>query len=113
MITSSFRPKSWHQLLASGFETRLYAIEDLPTGKRRVLLECSAWHRNQPAVVWFLQDLDSEQRYRITVFKSRTAGNYGPEGIDLSHVPPRTTLTIEIHQNRTGSFRIQGVQLSK
>jgi hypothetical protein len=107
---TSQRPKPWRQLLESGFETRLYAIEDLPTGKRRVLLENSAWHPNQWAVVWFLRDLDSEQLYRITIFKNRQTGGYGPVS-DLADVAPGTSLTIEIHQNRTGTFRIQNTQL--
>lgn len=102
------RPTPWRQLLESGFETRLYEFEDLPTGRRRVLLEKSAWHRNQPAVIWFLRDLDSEQRYRISIFQNRRRTGYGPEGSDLAGVPSGTSLTIEIVASRTGTFRIQG-----
>jgi hypothetical protein len=111
-MTHQVRPMSWHQLMESRFETQLYAYENLPTGTRRVLLEKSAWHRYQAAVIWFLRDLDSEKRYRISIFRNRQNNGYGPEQLDLAAVPSGTSLTIEIHQNRTGTFRIQGATVS-
>jgi hypothetical protein len=81
-MNSIVRPMSWRQLLKSGFEMHLYAFEDLPTETQRVVLEQAAWHplgtrlapgQRVPAVVWFLRDLESEQRYtslysRIGIF---------------------------------------------
>jgi hypothetical protein len=109
---SGFRPQSWRQFWESGFETELYRWEGLPIGRRRVILEASAWHRNCAAVVCFLRDLDSEQRYRITVFRDRETESYGPQGLNFSAVLPGTSLTIDIHQNHSGTFRIQAAQLS-
>jgi hypothetical protein len=88
-----YRPQSWRQFWESGFETELYGWEDLPIGRRRVILEASAWHRNRPAVVCFLLDLDSEQRYRITVFRDSETVKYGPQGFNFSAVSPGTSLT--------------------
>ncbi|MFL6237305.1 MAG: hypothetical protein ACJ76N_29535 [Thermoanaerobaculia bacterium] len=113
-MNSQFRPTPWRQLLQSGFETHLYEFEDLPTGTRRVVLENATWHPGQrvPAVVWFLRDLDSEQRYRISIFQNRQRNGYGPvEGLDLAGVPPGASLAVEIHQNGTGTFRIVGAQV--
>lgn len=109
---SEFRPQSWRQLWESGFETELYRWEDLPIGRRRVILEASAWHRNCEAIVCFLRDLDSEQRFRITVFRDRETESYGPQGLNFSAVPPGTSLTADIHQNHSGTFRILAAQLS-
>jgi hypothetical protein len=106
----SSRPKSWGHILESGFDTRIYPYRDLPTGSRRVVLEESLWHRYKPAVVCFLRDLDSEQRYRITVFRDPETAIYGTDGVDFSHLPTGTTLTVEIQQNRTGTFRIVGAR---
>jgi hypothetical protein len=105
-MKSEYRPVPWRRFFESGFETSPYETSDLPTGPRRVLLEASAWHRNQPAVTCFFRDLDSEQRYRISVFRTSKSGLYGPEGFDFSAVPPGTTLAIEILQNQTGTYRI-------
>jgi hypothetical protein len=104
---------SWSQLVHSEFDTQLYAFENLPTGTRRVLLEKAVWAPGQRvhAVVWFLRDLDSEQRYRVSIFRNRQGDSYGPEGLDLAGVPSGASLIIEIHQNRTGTFRIQGAQV--
>ena len=65
-----------------------------------------------PAVVCFLRDLDSEQLYRITVFRDPETQQYGPQGFNFSAVPPGTSLTLEIHQNHSGTFRIQAAQLA-
>ena len=112
-MNSKVRPMSWRQFLESGFETHPYSFEDLPTGTRRVVLKIAAWHPAQrvPAVVWFLRDLDSEQRYRISIFRNRQGNSYGPEGLDLADVPPGASLAVEIHQNGTGTFRIVGAQV--
>jgi len=112
-MNNKARPMSWRQFLESGFETHLYAYEDLPTGTRRVVLEKAVWHPGQrvSAVVWFLRDLDSEQRYRISIFRNRQRNGYGPEAVDLANVPPGASLTVEIHQNRTGTFRLVGAQV--
>jgi len=109
MTNTEVGPKSWRRLLQSGLDLSLYPFEDVPTGKRRVVLEDSAWHRNQPAVVCFFRDLDSEQRYRITVFW-RSTGVYGPEGLNFAVASPGTYMTLEIHQTRNGTFRILGAQ---
>jgi hypothetical protein len=108
---SGCRPKSWRILLESGFEPRLYSHEGLPTGRRRVMLEESLWHRTNVAVVCFFRDLDSDQRYRISVFRHPQTHEYGLDGVDFSHLCPGTILTVEVHQNSTGTFRIQGAQL--
>lgn len=112
-MNSKVRPMPWRQFLESGFEMSLYAFEHLPTGTRRVELEKAVWHPGPrvSAVVWFLRDLDSEQRYRISIFRNRQQNGYGPEGADLANVPPGASLTVEIHQNRTGTFRIVGAQV--
>jgi len=112
-MAEAFRPMSSHQLMESGFETQLYAFEHLPTGNRSVLLEKSAWHRNQPAVVWFLRDLVSEQRYRISIFQNRQRNGYGPGEQDLAVIPPGTCLTIEVRATRTGTFRIVETQTNR
>lgn len=107
-------PKSWRQLLDSGFDTRLYSWDDLPTGRRRVILMESSWHRDQPGIINYLRDLDSEQCYRITVFKDRKSGRYGPpQGPDFARVRPGSILTIVIEPTRTGRFRIQSAELDE
>jgi hypothetical protein len=106
------RPKSWRILLDSGFEPRDYPWEGLPIGTRRVTLDESLWHRHETAVICFFHDLDSDQRYRLTVFRDPETHEYGPKSFDVSHLCPGTILTIEIHQNRTGTFRLQAAQLA-
>ena len=112
MSGERYRPQSWRQLWESEFETEPYRWEGLPIGRRRVILEASAWHRNSAAVICFLRDLDSEQRFRITVFRDRATEMYGPQGFDLATVAPGTSLTIDIHQNHSGTFRIQAAEFS-
>jgi hypothetical protein len=106
------RPMSWRKLLQAGFEPRLYPADGLPTGTRKVILMATSWHRNLTAVVCFFRDLDSQQCYRISVFRDVSTRKYGPEGLDFSLLAPATTLTIEIHQNTTGTFKIQTATLS-
>jgi hypothetical protein len=110
-MVDGFRPTPSRQLWDSGFDTGLYDFELLPAGNRRILLEKSAWHRNQPAVVWFFLDLESGVRYRISIFKNKKRTGYGPEGLDLSTVPPGTSLSIEIRESRVGTFRIEKAQI--
>ena len=55
--------------------------------------------------------MDSEQRYRISTFRNRQGDGYGPEGLDLAGIPPGAGLIIEIHQNRTGTFRVQTAEI--
>jgi len=112
MSAPKIRPQSWRGLIDSGFEPRLYPWEDLPLGNRRVSLEASCWPPDLMAVICFFRDLDSEQLYRITVFRDRTTERYGPQGFDFSDVCPGTILTIEIAQTRSGKFRVQSAQLS-
>jgi hypothetical protein len=57
-----------------------------------------------------LRDLASGQRYRITVFRDHTTEEYGPEGLNFAVARPGTLMTLEIHQNCTGTFRILGAQ---
>jgi hypothetical protein len=111
MTNTEVGPKSWRRLLQSGLDLSLYPFEDVPAGRRQVVLEYSAWHRKQPAVVCFFRDLASGQRYRITVFRDHTTEEYGPEGgVNFAVACPGTLMTLEIHQNRTGTFRILGAQ---
>src|SRR6185295_624509 len=112
MSAPKSRPQSWHGLIDSEFEPRLYPWVDLPLGNRRGSLEASCWPPDLMAVICFFRDLDSEQLYRITVFRDRTTERYGPQGFDFSDVCPGTILTIEIAQTRRGKFRVQSVQLS-
>jgi hypothetical protein len=106
-----FRPKSWKQLLQSGFEPGDFPYEGLPVGARRVVLEATLWHPDRPGVVCFFRELETEQRYRVSVFKSPETWEYGPEGVDFSRLGPGTMLQIEISQNRTGTFRIEQAEL--
>ena len=110
LSTSGYRPQPWRRLLESGSDPRLYSWKDSPVGSRRVALEESAWHRRLSAIVCLFRDLDSEQRYRITVFRNAGIRGYGPESVDFRDLRPGRILTIEIHQNRTGTFRIVGAQ---
>jgi hypothetical protein len=107
-----FRPKSWRQLLESGFEPGDYPYEGLPVGSRRVALEATLWHPDVPGVVCFFRDLDTEHKYRVSVFKNQRTRRYGPDGVDFSTLGPETMLKIEIRQNRTGTFRIEQAELS-
>lgn len=83
MSGERYRPQSWRQLWESEFETEPYGWEGLPIGRRRVMLEASAWHRNSAAVICFLRDLDSEQCFRITVFRERETEEVRPPGLRL------------------------------
>jgi hypothetical protein len=112
MSEPEVRPKAWRRLVESGFEPRPYRWEDLPLGQRRVRLEASCWHPEITGVICFFQDLDSEQQYRITVFRNRKTERYGPEGCDFSDVRPGTVLTIDISRTSSGQFKIQGAHLS-
>jgi hypothetical protein len=111
MSAPGSRLQSWRKLLESGFDPRLYSWVDLPVGIRRVELEEHAWHRRLNAVVCFFRDVESEQRYRVTVFEEPGIRRFGPEGVDFRTLPPQTILNIEIQMNRTGTFRIVGAQL--
>lgn len=102
-----FRPKSWKQLLQAGFEPADYPYEGLPVGARWVTLEATLWHPTRPGVVCFFRDLNTDERYRVSVFKNPETRGYGPEGVDFSRLGPGTMLKIEIGQNRTGTFRIE------
>lgn len=90
----------------SGFDLGTYAYTDLPTGSRNIVLEASTWNPTQPAVICFFLDLDSNQRYRLSVFRNRKTDRYGPGELDLSGVAPGEKLQITIHQNGTGSYRL-------
>jgi hypothetical protein len=104
-MTDRLRPTPWRQLLESGFDTQLYAFGDLPEGPRRIEVEATTWHPKQSALIRFFRDLDSNRRYRISVFKRPKVGGYGPDQMDLSEVPSGTTLTVEIHRNYSGTFQ--------
>ena len=111
MSSTESRPQSWSQILSSEINLSVYSYEDVPTGNRSVVLEVSVWHRSQSAVICCFRDLESGQRYRISVFRDHTTAEYGPEGVNFARMAPGTSLHLRIHQNRTGTFRIVGASL--
>src|SRR5262249_46175335 len=45
--------------------------------------------------------------------RQEVGASYGPEGMNFAKVPPGTLLHLQIHQNRTGTYRIVWAQIAR
>lgn len=102
-----------------GVEAGRYAYENAPEGLRRCQLDFKTWHRSQPALVLFLTDLKTRQRFCVSVFRQagkryRAAAREGDAGepeVDLDQVALGSTFRTEVSYTSGGYPKLSGAEL--
>ena len=107
------RAESFRQLCDDGFDRSSCARKGLPTGSRRVVLERKLWTRAGSGLTCFFLDQETAERYQVTVFRDRASHEYLAGDLDIAGTPYGSPLEVLIHENKTGTFRINEARTLK